>query len=80
MNKKEYVHLNQFDRDRIESLLDNNSSQKEIANILEIDPSTISREIKRNRRRKRKNNKIILGKYKATVANHKAYARRKYAK
>jgi|GEM_PF-287472 len=80
MNKKEYSHLNQFDRDRIESLLDSNVSQKEIANILGINPSTVSREIKRNRRRKRKNNNVIFGKYESTVANHKAYTRMKYAK
>jgi IS30 family transposase len=74
LNKnKQYKHLNQIQRDRIEALLNASHKQEEIAKILEIDKSTISREIKRNRRKT--NNQ-----YQAIAAQHKAYVRRKYAK
>jgi transposase, IS30 family len=54
--------------------------EKEIAAILKVDKSTVSRELQRNRRRRRKRKKVRLGPYEATVAEHKAYLRRKYAK
>jgi IS30 family transposase len=56
--------------------------QKEIARILAVNQSTISREISRNRRKYRKNKQIKNknASYEAGVANHKAYVRRKYSK
>lgn len=77
-----YRHLNQADRDRLQALRDAGTKQKEIAVVLGIDPSTVSREIARNRRkyRKRKNIKNKNARYEAGVADHKAYVRRKYAK
>lgn len=80
MKKKKYRHLNQQDRDRIQALLDNNHKQKDISNILEIDKSTVSREIQRNRRKIRKPGGTINGCYQSAVAQHKAYVRRLYAK
>lgn len=80
-----YKHLNQYDRDRIEALLNSNHRQKEIALILKVHKSTISREIARHRRVRQgfrgkslKNKKD--GKYEADLAQHKAYVKRKYAK
>lgn len=79
---KPYCHLTQMDRDRLEALRDAGTTQKEVAKILKVDPSTISREIARNRRkyRKKKNVKNKHARYEADVAEHKAYVRRKYAK
>ena len=79
---RSYHHLAQTDRDRIQALRDAGTRQKEIAKILKVDPSTISREIARNRRkyRKKKRVKNKNARYEADVAEHKAYARRKYAK
>lgn len=80
MKKKKYGHLSQAERDRIEALFDNGHNQKEIAQVLKRDAGTISREIKRNRRKIRKKGGTINGKYEASVAQHKAYVNRKYAK
>lgn len=76
MKSNNYHHLNQSDRDRIQALLDTSSKQKEIADIIGVDKSTISREIARNRRKRI----INPGKYESSVANHKAYLRRYYSK
>lgn len=82
--KKNYKQLNQFDRDRIEVMLNAGIKQNEIAKVLGRNKATISREIKRNRRRIRSRvsskNKNTDGKYQSSVANHKAYVRRKYCK
>ena len=80
--RKNYRHLTEKDRDRLQSLRDEDVKQKEIAKILKVDPGTISREIKRNRRRyrKKKNIKNKNASYEAGVAEQKAYVRRKYAK
>ena len=78
--RKKYQQINQGDRDRIQALLDAKVEQKEIAHILGRDPSTISREIKRNRRKRRMKGGTRDGPYEATVADHKSYVRRKYAK
>lgn len=80
--KGSYRHLTQADRDRLQALRDAGTEQKNIARVLGVDPSTISREIARNRRkhRKRKNIKNKNARYEADVAEHKAYVRRKYAK
>ncbi len=78
--RSKYRQINQFDRDRIQALLDTKVEQKEVARILGRHPSTISREIQRNRRKQRKRGGTRDGPYEATVAEHKAYVRRKYAK
>ncbi len=70
--RKPFRHLNQSDRDRIEALLDAGHLQEEIAGILQVDAGTISREIKK---RKRKN-----GRYEATTAQNKANVKRSRSK
>lgn len=77
---KKYEHLKQQKRDRLQALWDNGHKQKEMAKILGVDASTVSREIKRNRRKKRQKGGTQDGPYAATVAGHKAYLRRKYSK
>ncbi len=77
---KNYRHLNQKDRDRIDALHNNGAKQKDIARIMGVDKSTISREIKRNRRRKRVKGGIEYERYEAAAAQQKAYVKRKYAK
>ena len=72
LRRKGFRHLNQSDRDRVEALLNAGHQQKEIAEILQVDKSTISREIK-NRQRKN-------GRYKATTAQHKALVKRQSSK
>ena len=78
--KKNYKHLNQFDRDRIEAMLNIGLKQKEIAEVLGFDSATIGREIKRNRKKIRCRGGNKDGPYEASAANHKAYVRRKYSK
>lgn len=82
---KQYRHLVQQDRDRLQALRDNGVKQKEIAAILGVDPGTISREITRNKRKNKKKKgckkqRNKKARYEAGVANQKAYVRRKYAK
>ena len=77
---KKKPKLNQFERDRIEALLNAGHGQKEIARVLERDKGTISREIKRNRRRRRVKGGIVECSYQSSCAQHKAYVRHKYAK
>jgi IS30 family transposase len=67
-NKKEYVHVDQFARDRLEALLQRGVSQKEAADILKVHKSTVSREIAK---RKRKD-----GRYDSSLAEHKAQVKR----
>lgn len=69
--QRHFRHLDQFDRDRIEALLDAGHTQEAMAGILKIDPGTISRE----RKRKRKN-----GRYEATTAQLKANVKRSNSK
>jgi IS30 family transposase len=69
--RRGWHQLRQEDRDRMEALLDAGETQKEIAKILKVDPSTISRE----RRRQRKD-----GRYDAATARHKARVKRLYSK
>jgi IS30 family transposase len=78
--KKNYKHLNQFDRDRIEAMDVAGFKQKEIAKILGYHPTTVGREIKRNRRKIRSRGGNKDGPYEASVANHKAYVRRRESK
>jgi transposase, IS30 family len=70
--RKHFRHLGQNDRDRIEALLKAKHTQEEIAGILKVDAGTISREI---RKRKRKD-----GRYVATAAQMKASVRRSNSK
>ena len=73
MNKKrKFKHLDQYDRDRIEALLRKGHKRVDIAGVLKIDKSTVSREISR---RKRKN-----GIYDADTAQHKARVKRLLSK
>ena len=67
-----YTHLVQSDRDRIEVLLRAGHTQVEIASVLKVNKSTISREIGKRERRD--------GRYDADTAQHKAYVKRKYSK
>jgi transposase, IS30 family len=80
MKNHKYKHLTIQDRDRIQALLDKGHKQKEIAFILRVDKSTISREIRRNKRSKKSPVKHKAGQYESYVANHKAYLRRHFAK
>ena len=77
---KRYGHLSQFERDRIQALLDSGVEQQEIALVIGRDPGTISREIARNSRQRREKGRTIRGVYEAGVADHKAYVKRRYAK
>lgn len=72
MRKRTFKQLNQAKRDRIEALKSSGHKQKEIAVILKVDESTISREISR---RKRKD-----GRYQATNAQQKAQVKRSNSK
>jgi transposase, IS30 family len=77
---KGYKHLNQAERDRIQSLLDQEVDEAEIARIIGRHKATIGREIKRNKRVRGDipvDNEQL---YEATSADHKAYTRRLYAK
>jgi len=80
--KRSYEQLTEKKRDRLQALRSEGVKQVKIAEILKVDPSTVSREINRNRRkyRKKKNIKNKNARYEADVAQHKAYVRRKYAK
>lgn len=82
MKNSNHRQLKQCDRDRIEAMLNANHKQKDIADVLKVDKSTISREIKRNRRKRKGSSKKKTdnGKYDASLAQHKAYVRRRYAK
>ena len=62
--KKKYLHLDYYARDRLEALLDQRHSQSQVAKVLGVHKSTISREIQRY--------KLENGHYKADVAEHKA--------
>lgn len=70
--RKPFRHLNQLDRDRIEAMKNAGHLQKEIATILKVDEGTISKEIKK---RKRKG-----GYYDATNAQKKADVKKMYSK
>jgi IS30 family transposase len=66
--RRQFRHLKQHDRDRIEALLNSGNTQEEISKILNFDAGSISRE---NKKRKLKN-----GRYSATAAQHKARLKR----
>lgn len=69
--KRSFKHLDQGDRDRIEVMRKNEISQKDMAEVLGVDPGTISRELKRQ-----KND----GVYEAKTAQHKAGVKRSNSK
>ena len=73
-------HLKQFDRDRIEAMNNKGIKQCDIAKVLGRNPSVICNEIKRNRRKIRCRGGNKDGPYEASVANHKAYLRRRESK
>ena len=77
--KKQYKHLAQLDRDRIQALLDARERPAEIARILDREESTIGREIKRNKRSRGDIPVANAQQYQASAANQKAYVRRLYA-
>lgn len=77
---QKYTQLSKEERLEIDILLKKGHRQKDIAEALSRDKSTISREISRNRRRKRTKKGIQYGPYEAKVAKHKSYLRRKNAK
>lgn len=60
--------------------MDAGHERQEIALIVGVDTSTISREVKRNRRTKRIRGRVYRGRYESSVAEHKAYLRRWHAK
>lgn len=70
--RKTFVHLDFHARDRIEALWRAGHEQTEIAEVLGVHKSTVSREI---RKRKKED-----GTYSATVANHKAGVNRSNSK
>jgi IS30 family transposase len=80
MKNKNYGHFTQYERDRLQAMLDCGHKQKKIAEVLNKDPGSISREIKRNRKRRHKNGRTYYGHYRATIAGNKSYVRRKYSK
>jgi len=63
-----YHHLTQQDRDRVEAMLRAGHDHREIAQVLKVHPATISREIKKRRRKD--------GRYDASLAEMKANVRR----
>lgn len=67
-----FRHLTQNDRDRMELLTDQGVTQAQIAKVLGVNKSTISRE---RRKRKRRD-----GRYNASAAQLKAYVKRKNSK
>jgi IS30 family transposase len=72
MKRKPFSHMRQEGRDRIEALLDAGHLQKEIAKILKVDKSTVSRELARH--------KTAKGRYDAKRAQEKALVSRSNSK
>lgn len=70
--RNSFVHLDFHARDRIEALWKKGHEQVEIAEILGVHKSTISREVKRRQKKD--------GTYSATVAEHKALVKREDSK
>jgi IS30 family transposase len=67
-----FVHLDSYARDRIEALWHAGHTHTEIAQVLGVHKSTVSREIRYRRRND--------GIYSATAAEHKAGVKRSYSK
>lgn len=64
----------------MEALWKSGHTQKEIAEILGFNQSAVSRELKRNCRKKRVKGGMVSGPYEATAAEHKAMVRREASK
>ena len=78
---KQYNQLNQASRDRLAALKLAGHSNRAIGEVLGIHHTTIGRELRRNRYGSDgRTPPDKLGSYSPTTAEHKAYARRKYAK
>ena len=71
ISRQGFRHLGQKDRDRMEALIDQGETQEEIAKILKVSQSSISRELTRQRRN---------GRYDADTAQHKAVVKRGHSK
>ena len=67
---KKYSQLRLVERAQVEILTRRGYAQKDIAQVLNRDPGTVCRELKRK----------VRGEYVARKAHHKAYVKRKYAK
>ncbi len=67
-----YTHFNKDERNELSVLLKKGYSLRNIAFVLEKNPSSISREIN--------NNSDTNGQYDPEMAHHKAYLKRKYSK
>lgn len=78
--EKKYAHFDQAKRDRLQALLESGSKQEVMAKILGVSQSAVSREISRNRRKKRRKGGTKIGPYEATAAEHKALVRREASK
>lgn len=72
MKKRTFTHLTDTARDRIEALLDAGHLQREIAKILKVDKSTVSRELHKHRKK--------TGAYDAERAQEKAMVARSNSK
>jgi IS30 family transposase len=77
---KSYTHLTQTERDRIQSLLDQEVDKAEIGRIIGRHKTTVGREITRNKRVRGDIPVANIQHYQATTADHKAHTRRLYAK
>lgn len=75
-----YHHIDQYERDRIQRMLDEGADEAAIARVLGRHESTIGREIKRNRRVRGNISAVNKQQYEANAAEHKAYTKRLYAK
>ncbi|MEK7180659.1 MAG: IS30 family transposase [Patescibacteria group bacterium] len=70
--RKAFKHLTIYDRDRLEALWNSGEEKQTIAKILGVHKSTVSREIETRQ--------MTDGRYRATMANHKALIRRSNSK
>ena len=80
---KDYTHFQSEERDQLYDLLQLGLKQYQIAKIIEKDPSSISREIKRNAtsiERKYNNSPKKIKHYLPDKAQHKYKQRRKQSK
>lgn len=66
-----YKHFSKTERLELSILLKKGYSLRSIADVLGRNPSSVSRELKRNK---------VCGEYDALKAHHKAYVKRKYSK
>lgn len=71
MKYMRYKHFTKHDRIELSILLKKGYSLRDIGRALKKNPSSVSREIKRN---------SVNGDYDASKADHKAYVKRKYSK